>query len=57
MFWSKKKAKEPIKDPVTKYGEIIRNNKGIDRRIEKKRGLIDRLFKGGCDRDFVYYDE
>lgn len=57
MFWSKKKPRKPIKDPVAKYGEMIRNNKTRRKKYSKKPAMIDRIFPNGCDGDFVYYDE
>lgn len=57
MFWTKKKAREVIKDPVTKYGKLIRDNKVSNPKSEPKKSLLAKLFRSGYDSGFVYYDE
>jgi hypothetical protein len=57
MFWSKKKEKRPIKDPVAKYGEMLRDKKGLGTKGHKNSGLLDKLFKNGHDSGFVFYED
>ncbi len=57
MFWSKKKTKKDIKDPITTYGKMIREGKKPEIKIETKKGILDRIFRSGYDSGFVYYDE
>jgi hypothetical protein len=57
MFFGKKKQEETVRDPVSKYGKLIRDNKVPETESPKKPGLLDRLFRGGCDADFVYYED
>lgn len=57
MFWSKKKSKEDIKDPVATYGKMLRESKSATVKIEPKKGILDRIFGSGHDCGFVYYDE
>ncbi len=57
MFWSKKKTKKDIKDPITTFGKIIREGKKPEIKIETKKGILDRIFRSGYDSGFVYYDE
>lgn len=57
MFWGKKKEKKIIRDPIAKYGEIIRNNKVPESKYSRKPGLLDKLFRSGCDSSFVYYED
>ena len=57
MFWSKKKEKKPIKDPVTKYGEMLRDKKDLGPKQRRKPGLVERLFQNGHDSGFVFYED
>lgn len=57
MFWSKKKPKKDIKDPVATYGKMLREGKAANIKIETKKGILDRIFRSGHDRGFVYYEE
>ncbi len=57
MFWNKKKEEKKIKDPVTQYGELLRNNKITRPGTQRKKGLLDKIFKNGHDAGFVYYEE
>lgn len=56
MFWSKKKNKEKITDPVMQYGQLLEKNKS-DRKKQKKQGRLKQFFKPGYDSGFVYYDD
>jgi hypothetical protein len=57
MFWNRKKESEKINDPVTKYGKMVQDKKQTKTKSESKKGFFDRLFKGGHDSGFVYWDE
>jgi hypothetical protein len=57
MFWAKKKEKKTIRDPIAKYGEMIRNNKVPESKDSKKPCLLGKLFRAGCDSSFVYYED
>jgi hypothetical protein len=54
MFWKKKKD-----DNDDKSGRGTKNDsrKGNENGEQKKGGLIQKLFRDGCDSDFVYYEE
>lgn len=56
MFGSKRKAKDDYEDPATKYGRMIKENKGR-KQIEKKQSLLSRIFNSGHDSDFVYHED
>ena len=53
MFWKKKKDKPEDKDKADARNGKNDNENGD----QKKGGLIQKLFKNGCDSDFVYYED
>lgn len=57
MFWSKKKDKktEATLAHDGKGGEKRGNDSKAD--SSNRSSLIQKLFRNGCDSDFVYYDE
>jgi len=57
MLWYKKRDKKDIKDPLEKYGEILRNKKTPTTQEPRRRNLTDKSFQNGCDSGFVYYEE
>ena len=57
MFWSKKKIDKNIKDPVTRFGEMIRHNRAGKSKKSTVTGDGKKTIPHGCDRGFVYYEE
>lgn len=57
MFWSKKKPDKNIKDPVTRYGEMMRKNNADKAKMSQNHGCKVKNPPRGSDREFVYYED
>jgi len=57
MFWSKKKVDKNIKDPVTRFCELIQNSRAGKAGKTTGSGNRKKIIPHGCDRGFVYYEE
>jgi hypothetical protein len=56
MFWKKRKDNPEDKNKADS-GHTNSSKNGDENGDQKKGGLIQKLFKNGCDSDFVYYEE
>jgi hypothetical protein len=57
MFWSKKKSDKNIKDPVARYGELMRKNNSDKVKASPQNGAKIKNPPHGSDREFVYYED
>lgn len=57
MFWSKKKPDKNIKDPVARYGEMMRKNNADKAKMSQNHGCKVKNPPRGSDREFVYYED
>lgn len=57
LFDKKSRDEENYEDPATRYGRILRNKRESGRDRDDRPSLLKRLFGGGHDSDFVYYED
>lgn len=57
LFGKKSRDKDDFEDPATKYGRMLREKNRSQHNHEDKPSLLQRLFGGDHDSDFVYYED
>ncbi len=57
LFGRKDKERDDYEDPATRYGRMLRKKNDSHRDNEDKSSFLKRLFGGGHDSDFVYYED
>lgn len=57
LFGRKKKNLSTGEDPVARYGRLLRRKKEKAGFARDKPSFLARIFRSGCDRDFVYYED
>ncbi len=57
LFGKNKKKLSTGEDPVAGYGRLLRRKKEKTGFSREKPSFLARIFRSGCDRDFVYYED